>query len=95
MKLPVERAKGKVLTFGLGLGYFAYMCSLKEEVESVTVVEKDKSVIKLFNEIILPLRQIFFLQKQIQIKIAGKKQLDGFGLTHSAIAYLFHLMYVY
>ncbi len=54
MKSPVERAKGKVLTFGLGLGYFAYMCSLKEEVESVTVVEKDESVIRLFNEIILP-----------------------------------------
>ncbi|MDE5755652.1 MAG: hypothetical protein K2I23_01000 [Clostridia bacterium] len=54
MREPIGRVKGKVLTFGLGLGYFAYMCSIKQDVESVTVVEKDKSVIELFEEIILP-----------------------------------------
>lgn len=50
----VNRARGKVLTFGLGLGYFAYRAALKPDVSSVTVVELDADVIKLFNENILP-----------------------------------------
>lgn len=54
MKEPINKAKGNVLTFGLGLGYFAYMCSLKDDVKSVTIVEKDERVIKLFKEYILP-----------------------------------------
>ena len=53
-KDAIEKAKGKVVTFGLGLGYFAYMAARKPEVESVTVVELSKDVIKLFNEEILP-----------------------------------------
>ena len=36
MKEPVDGAFGNVLTFGLGLGYYAYMVSEKENVESVT-----------------------------------------------------------
>ncbi|MBQ3528597.1 MAG: hypothetical protein IJA52_08615 [Clostridia bacterium] len=54
MKKPIDRAFGKVLTYGLGLGYFAFMASLKENVESVTVVEKDPEVIDLFSRFILP-----------------------------------------
>jgi len=54
MKEPIENANGKVLTFGLGLGYFAYMCSLKERVASVTIIEKDEKVIELFKKFILP-----------------------------------------
>ena len=54
MKKPIDRAFGKVLTYGLGLGYFAFMASLKESVESVTVVEKDPEVIDLFSRFILP-----------------------------------------
>jgi hypothetical protein len=50
----IERARGKVLTFGLGLGYYAYMASEKEEVESVTVVELSEKVIDLFKRHILP-----------------------------------------
>lgn len=50
----IERAHGKVVTFGLGLGYYAYMVSEKENVESVTVVEKSADVIALFKEYILP-----------------------------------------
>ena len=51
----VEAAHGKVLTFGLGLGYYAYMVSLKKDVESVTVVETDCDVVELFTKNILPL----------------------------------------
>lgn len=54
MKEPIANAKGKVLMLGCGLGYFAYMASLKEDVESVTIIEKDPAVIKLFTEHILP-----------------------------------------
>ena len=50
----IDKARGKVITFGLGLGYFAYMASEKEEVESVTVIEKSESVVRLFNKYILP-----------------------------------------
>ncbi len=53
-RLPIKKAKGRVATYGLGLGYFAYMCALKEEVESVTIVELDENVIKLFKELLLP-----------------------------------------
>lgn len=50
----IGKAHGKVVTFGLGLGYYTYMVSEKEEVDSVTVVEKDADVIALFNEYVLP-----------------------------------------
>jgi len=50
----IERARGRVITFGLGLGYYAYMAARKNEVESVTVIEKSHDVIKLFKEYILP-----------------------------------------
>jgi len=50
----VKEAKGRVLTFGLGLGYFAYHASEKPEVESVTVVDISEDVIDLFQKHILP-----------------------------------------
>ena len=50
----IERAHGKVITFGLGLGYYAYMVSLKENVQSITVIEKSDKVIELFRKYILP-----------------------------------------
>ena len=50
----IGKARGKVVTFGLGLGYFAYMASLKDDVNSVTVVELSDDVIRLFNKHILP-----------------------------------------
>lgn len=54
MKEPIEKARGKVITFGLGMGYYAFMASEKEDVESVTVVEREKDVIDLFSSFILP-----------------------------------------
>lgn len=50
----IEAAHGKVVTFGLGLGYYAYMVSEKENVDSITVVEKSEDVIRLFKKHILP-----------------------------------------
>ncbi len=50
----IEAAHGKVVTFGLGLGYYAYMTARKSDVTSVTVVEKSEKVIELFKKYILP-----------------------------------------
>ncbi|WP_404330840.1 hypothetical protein [Mesobacillus maritimus] len=54
MKEPVEQAFGHVLTYGLGLGYYAYMVSEKANVESVTIVEANEDVIHLFTQYVLP-----------------------------------------
>jgi hypothetical protein len=50
----IDEAYGKVVTFGLGLGYYAFMAAMKPEVSSVTVVEKSDKVISLFKKYILP-----------------------------------------
>ena len=50
----IEKAHGRVVTFGLGLGYYAFMVSKKHNVESITVVEKSRDVIELFRTYILP-----------------------------------------
>lgn len=66
-RFPIKRAHGRVCTYGLGLGYFAFMCARKSEVESVTVVERDESVISLFKEMLLP---CFENKEKIQIVCA-------------------------
>ena len=53
MKDDIDKAKGNVLVFGLGLGYFPFMISLKEEVKSITIVEKDRNIISLFKKHLL------------------------------------------
>ena len=50
----IKKARGKVITFGLGLGYFTYMVSEKSDVDSITVVEKSENVIRLFKKHVLP-----------------------------------------
>lgn len=54
MEKDINDCFGDVLTFGLGLGYFAYMASIKSEVSSVTIIEKDPNIIALFKKNILP-----------------------------------------
>ena len=53
-KPALDSAKGKVLTFGLGLGYFTYMAAIDPDVQSVTVVERSSDVIELFSNFVLP-----------------------------------------
>lgn len=50
----IEKGSGKCLTMGLGIGFLPYMWLLKDEVESVTVIEHNKDVIDLFNRVIRP-----------------------------------------
>lgn len=54
MRDDIAKAHGKVLTYGLGLGYFVYLTSLMDNVESVTAVDINPTVIELFREHILP-----------------------------------------
>jgi hypothetical protein len=54
MREVIEASAGRVLTYGLGLGYFAFMAARRREVDRVTVVERDPEAIKLFCELILP-----------------------------------------
>ncbi|MGN1345741.1 MAG: hypothetical protein ACI4V1_03085 [Eubacteriales bacterium] len=54
MAEPIRQAHGKVLTFGLGLGYFAFHAARKAEVASVTIVERDPNVIQLFETYLRP-----------------------------------------
>lgn len=60
MEKDINDSFGNVLTLGLGMGYFSYMVSLKENVNKVTIIEKDKNVIELFEKNILP----FFENKE-------------------------------
>ncbi len=54
MREPISKSHGKVLTLGLGLGYFAFHASEKPEVERVTVVERSRDVIEIFKTYLLP-----------------------------------------
>ena len=54
MAPALTQISGRVITFGLGLGYFAFMASEKPEVTKIDVVERDPEVISLFTKYILP-----------------------------------------
>ena len=54
MAPALTQISGRVVTFGLGLGYFAFMASEKPEVSEIDVVERDPEVIDLFTRYILP-----------------------------------------
>lgn len=70
----VASASGRVVTFGLGLGYFAFRAAGKDSVTSVTVVERDPAVISLFREHILP--QIQYKDKITVIQADAFDYLD-------------------
>lgn len=54
MEEGIRMAHGNVVTYGLGLGYYAFMAAQKPEVEKVTAVELSPDVIHLFKTHILP-----------------------------------------
>ncbi len=55
MKEGIDEAKGNVITLGLGLGYYAFVVSNKENVNKVTIIEMNEKIIDLFKKEILPL----------------------------------------
>ena len=54
MNEAVKSAKGKVIVYGLGLGYFPFMVSLKDEVKEIFIIENDINIINLFKKYLLP-----------------------------------------
>lgn len=72
----VEAARGQVVTFGLGLGYFPYMAAEKPEVERVVIVEKDPAVIRLFRQYILPQ-----FRRQEKIELVNEDAFDYLDRT--------------
>lgn len=54
MGLDIDKANGRCLVLGLGLGYYPYMISLSDKVKSITVVEINEKIIDLFKTYILP-----------------------------------------
>ena len=55
MEKHIQKARGDVLVLGLGLGYYPFMISQKDEVKNITIVEMDQNIIDLFNKFLLPL----------------------------------------
>ena len=54
MKPYITKGKGNVLVLGLGMGYVPFMLANKADVKSITIIEKDKEIISLFNSLIYP-----------------------------------------
>ena len=54
MAPALAQVRGRVAVMGLGLGYFAFMASEKDDVREVTVIERDADVIALFERHLLP-----------------------------------------
>lgn len=70
----VRESCGRVLTYGLGLGYYAFHCLLRNEVENVTVVERSPEVIEVFRRHLLP-----FFPRQDALRIIQADAFDYAG----------------
>ena len=64
MEKHINKAHGNIVVFGLGLGYFPFMCALKEEVKSITIIENDRQIIDIFQKYLFPQ---FINQEKIRI----------------------------
>lgn len=50
----IKSVTGKIIVFGLGIGYVPFMAAMKDTVDSITIVENDKMLIDIFKENVLP-----------------------------------------
>jgi hypothetical protein len=74
----------KVLTFGLGIGYFVFMALQNKNVETIDIVENDMRVIEYFNAIIKP-----YFPHQEKITIHHGNALDWMSKDLSTYDHLF------
>ena len=86
MQPAIDAIGGRVVTYGLGLGYFTYMASLKDRVQCITVVERDKKVIHLFEHYILPQ---FQHKEKVEIICADAFEFAGKQMHHRNFDYAF------
>jgi spermidine synthase len=54
MSIDFDKAEGRCLVLGLGLGYYPYIISQSDKVKSITIVELNEKIIILFEKYILP-----------------------------------------
>ncbi len=54
MSNSLNQCKGRVLVYGLGLGYFPLMAAMKNDVKEVIIVEKEEEPIDIFSNFIAP-----------------------------------------
>ncbi|MCR5348214.1 MAG: hypothetical protein K6E59_01220 [Bacilli bacterium] len=91
MEEAIQKASGHVCTMGLGMGYFAFRTSQKDNVSKVTVLERDKDVIALFKNVFLPLfdhpEKIEVIQIEDALTYAPKQPFDYLfaDLHHDAV----------
>ena len=82
MREPIAKCRGKVLTLGLGLGYFAFHASMKPEVERVVVIERSRDVIEIFKTYLLPqfpnAKKIEIIEADAFIYMEEKMPREGF-----------------
>lgn len=88
MSKPIKEAFGNVLVLGLGIGYYPYMISLKNEVKKITIIEKDSTIIKLFKEQIFA--QFPYPQKIEIIEGDAIDYLNKSGLFNYVFSDLWH-----
>jgi len=81
----IEKGHGKCMTMGLGIGVLPYLWLLKDEVESVTVVEINQDIIDLFEKYI---RQQFKTDKKFEI-------IHGDAFDYYNVTFLNQFDYVY
>ena len=77
MKPYIERGKGNVLVLGLGMGYVPFMLANKDDVRSITIIEKDQNIIDLFNALIwpsFPHKEKIKIIKEDAINFTAKRQ---------------------
>ena len=86
MRDGIDKGHGKCLAMGLGIGFLPYLWLLKDEVESVTVVEFNQDIIDLFNRYIRPQ---FKINKNLEI-IHG----DAFDFYNEDFLNQFDYVYV-
>ena len=84
MEPDINKARGHIVIYGLGLGYFPFMICEKENVKSITIIERDSKIIEMFNKHILPR----FPQKHCPISIIQGDALKYKNLQKADFAYV-------
>ncbi len=72
----LEEARGDVLECGLGIGMFTHFASKKDEVKTITVIEKERDVIKLVYSKIKNPKTSYVISDMLDYLIMTKERYD-------------------
>lgn len=85
MQPYIDKAKGKVITFGLGLGYFPFMALNKKDVEEIYIVEKDERIIDIFSKFLkdkFPRKEAIHIIKDDALKYIDNHDLSKYDFIY-------------